>query len=290
MRRYRLWHCAEIWIRAGFDVRMVHGPHVPPGTDLVIPHVDLSLLPDEYRPVLDAPGYVLNRRITDIRRRAFSRNLVTPDDGYEGPVIVKTNNNCGSHPERAVLHGQPLLARVAAAVRGGVGAAARMVAARSTHSLAYVSALPTRAYAVLPSKRQLPRGVFENPYLVVERFLPETDGGYFFLRSYTFLGHEGVAVRSRSLDPVVVGRSGADLEFVPVDARVEAARRAMGFDVGKIDYLIHDGQAVIIDLNTTPTFGAVYTPDVRGAICTQLARGITEWFPELHNFPWPPSV
>jgi hypothetical protein len=290
MRRYRLWHCAEIWTRAGFDVRLVSGPHVPPGMDLVIPHVDLSVLPGAYRAILDAPGHVLNRRITDIRRRAFSQNLVTPDDGYEGPVIVKTNNNCGSHPERAVLHGQPLFVRLAAVLRSGIGSAARMVAARSTHAFAYATALPTRAYAVLPSKRHVPRGTFQNPHLVVERFLPETDGRHFFLRSYTFLGNEGVAVRSRSLDPVVVGRSGADLEFVPVDERVEEARRAMGFEFGKIDYLMHDGEAVIIDLNTTPTFGAVYTPGAKARICAQLATGIAAWFPGLHDFPWPASV
>ena len=77
MRAYRIWHCAQTWAQMGIDVRVVNGPAVPPGVDLVIPHVDLSLLPPEYRRLLDAPGIVLNRRVVDIRRRSFSRNLVS---------------------------------------------------------------------------------------------------------------------------------------------------------------------------------------------------------------------
>jgi hypothetical protein len=290
MRRYRIWLCAEIWRRAGFTVHFEHGPHVPAGADVVIPHVDLSVLPEDYRSVLDAPGLVLNRSMIDIRRRAFSRHLLTPSDGYDGPVIVKTNNNCGGHPERAVLHTRPFATRLAMAVRTRAREVARMLAARSVHPLTCASTLPTRAYAVFPDARHLPRGVFQNPDLVVEKFLPETDGEYFYLRSYTFLGSEGVAVRSRSRDQVVVGRSGADLEYVPVDERVVAARRALGFDYGKIDYLMHDGEPIIIDLNTTPTFGAVYTRDFQIGICARLVRGLAQWFPELHNFSWPEAV
>lgn len=288
MRRYRIWQCADIWRREGMDVRLVSGPVVPRDADIVIPHVDLTQLPDAYRPLLEAPGQVLNRSMADVRRRRVSRILVAEDDGYDGPVIVKTNNNCGSHPERAVLHGQSIAARLLAALGGAARAAGRMLAAGSVHRLTYASALPTRAYAVFDSKRHLPRGVFRNPDLVVEKFLPETDGRYYYLRSYSFLGEEGLAVRSRSLQPVVVGRTGSELEYVPVDGQILEARRAMGFDYGKIDYLMHDGKAVIIDLNPTPTFGAVYTREFQIGISERMARGLSQFQPTDSEVTVPP--
>jgi len=36
----------------------------------------------------------------DIRKSAFSRNLVRPGDGWDGPVIVKSDLNCAGRPER----------------------------------------------------------------------------------------------------------------------------------------------------------------------------------------------
>jgi hypothetical protein len=290
MRAYRIWHCAQMWAQMGIDVRVVIGPAVPPGVDLVIPHVDLSVLPPEYRRLLDAPGIVLNRRVVDIRRRSFSRNLVSADDGYNGPVIVKTNNNCGGHPERAVVHGLSVPRRVSELLRRGTRSARRIAAARSFARLAYASSLPTRDYAVFATKRQVPRAVFQNTDLVVEKFLPETDGRFHYLRSYTFLGNEGLAVRSRSEEPVVIGSVGAELEFVTPDESIVAARHALGFDYGKFDYLMHDGEAVLLDVNTTPTFGAVYSPEVQARICSRLASGISAWFPDLHSFPRRPPV
>ena len=87
----------------------------------------------------------------------------------------------------------------------------------------------------------------------------------------------GVAVRSRYHEPIVKGVNGADLEFVPVDSAIEAARKELGFDYGKFDYVLHNGKSVLLDINNTPTFGDAYTPAARLEISRDLAKGISSW-------------
>ena len=54
---------------------------------------------NEYGAVLDAHPRVVNRQVRDSSKRRVSRNLVRPGDGWEGPVIVKTDRNHGGLPE-----------------------------------------------------------------------------------------------------------------------------------------------------------------------------------------------
>ena len=84
---YRIWHCAQVWQSLGFTVLIQRGCERGTKCDLVIPQIDLSVLPEEYRRLLAAEKQVVNRGVVDIRKSAFSRNLVTEDDAYDGPVI-----------------------------------------------------------------------------------------------------------------------------------------------------------------------------------------------------------
>jgi hypothetical protein len=127
----------------------------------------------------------------------------------------------------------------------------------------------------------VPSCAFSNPDLVVERFLPEKEGRSYYLRSYAFLGSEGLTVRFRSEHPVVKGINSRDPEFVPVHESIVAARHALGLDFGKLDYVMHDGQAVLLDVNSTPTFGRVLSSEMRKKISSRLAKGICQWFPDL---------
>lgn len=105
LKTYRLFRCASIWQAMGFDVEVVRGPQRPQRADLLIPQVDLSVLPGDYRTILDAFPVVMNRRVLDIRKSAFSPNLLRRGDSYPGPVIVKTDANFGGIPEvRAQSH------------------------------------------------------------------------------------------------------------------------------------------------------------------------------------------
>ncbi len=68
-----------------------------------------------------------------------------------------------------------------------------------------------RPYPILQSAREVPDGVWNNPGLVVERFLPEQDMNGFWLRVWVFFR------RSRALHAVL--QQPADREEVPASSR-----------------------------------------------------------------------
>ena len=45
MRGYRIWHCAQVWKAMGIDVAMQPWNRKPIDAGLVVPQIDLSVLP-----------------------------------------------------------------------------------------------------------------------------------------------------------------------------------------------------------------------------------------------------
>ncbi len=66
-------------------------------------------------------------------------------------------------------------------------------------------------------------------------------------------------------------------EGLPVPDEVLALRRELGLDYGKIDYVIHDGQVVILDVNRTPAQPG--TPEATARAVGDLADGIWSLLP-----------
>jgi hypothetical protein len=278
---YRIWHCAQRWMKWGIDVQFVQGPDARIKADLLIPHIDLSVLPEAYRPLLDSRSMVANRNVRDIRKSTFSRNLVFLHDEYDGPVIVKTDSNHGGKPEKRALRRLPIHKRVASTWQHGTRILRQLASTGSLSKLSYAQALSPAKYPVYPSKHLVPSCAFSNPDLVVERFLPEKEGRFYYIRMYEFLGSEGFAIRVRSEHPVVKGANTPHPEFVPLDESIVALRHALGFDHGKFDYVMHDGKAVLLDVNPTPTFGRCFPEKIREQMWDQLAKGIEQWFPGI---------
>jgi len=280
MCKYRIWMCAEVWRKIGFNVLIVQGLETPKNVDMIVPQIDLSVFPDAYRHLLELEIPVLNRRVLDIRKSAFSENLVSWNDDYEGPVIVKTDCNYGGLPELWASARLPWRKRVPARMASLRRACGKALKAKSINRLSRTATMSPADYPVYMAKRGVPRYVFENGDLVVEKFLPERDGDAYCLRSYAFLGDEGIGVRTKASEPVLKGETGTCPEVVPVHPSIIAARAALGFDYGKFDYVVHGGEAVLLDVNVTPTFGSVYTREFRHSITARLAKGITRWFPD----------
>ena len=104
---YVINHYAEFWRAGGLEVVSLFGVSEFVPADLVIVHVDLSVVPDEY---LDFANrcypIVLNGEVKDIRKSTFSQLLLKPGDPCDGKVIVKSNYNYAAEPEREL--GVPL--------------------------------------------------------------------------------------------------------------------------------------------------------------------------------------
>ena len=97
---YVVHDLAECWRRAGHHVAYLFGTDRMEPADLLLVHVDLSVVPDEYLAFAARYPIVLNGLVKDIRKSAFSTARLDASDDWDGPVIVKTDLNNAGRPER----------------------------------------------------------------------------------------------------------------------------------------------------------------------------------------------
>ncbi|MEM8883811.1 MAG: hypothetical protein AAGD14_07080 [Planctomycetota bacterium] len=262
---------ARAWEEKGHVVEWHKGPAQLASADLVVPHVDLTVLPERYVGALRAHPCVVNRNVVDISKSTFSDLGVRRGERVEGPVILKTELNCGGEPERR-LEGRPL--REHHLLRSF-----RFLAGRDDPKSGFHPWRRLRSdhYPVFDSIDDVPASVWKYPDYRVERFMPERDGELFATRSYLFAGSEEYAVRNRSRRSVVKAAGIVDRTEIEPDPEVRARREKLGFDFGKFDYVMVDGSMHLFDLNRTPTFSTNFGSDDRQMkLARRMAAGMLE--------------
>jgi hypothetical protein len=255
-RSYIAWELAECWRAEGIEVALVRGGRGVPDADLLLPHLDLTVTPPEYAALLDAHPCVVNRGVRDVSKRRISDQVLAPGEHWDGPVIAKTDRNFGGVPETRFLEPETAPSR----------------------DLESATALRPGRYRVFRALADVPHAVRANPALVLERFLPERDGELYCVRSYTFFGDAEVCWRKRGRLPVVKTRDLVDRAPVAPHPAMREARRRLGFDYGKFDYVERDGAALLFDVNPTPAYGAGPGLPGRRERSAALARGALAWF------------
>jgi hypothetical protein len=249
---------AEEWRAAGH--RVCVGPVAALDADIGLLHLDRTVIPADLVPANPDRRPFLNASLRDISKRRVSRQLVTREMRDAGPVIVKTNTNAFGKPEwsRLPWYRQQRLRR-------------RLADSRSWR---YLRVLPPGDYPVLASVSDVPAWVWEREDLVVERFLSEREGDHFILRVWMFFGSRFYATKIYGSSPVVKSRTIVRYEYVEeVPEEIQAVRRDLSIDYGKIDFAIVDGRPVVYDVNKTPASpGASRSANVR-----RLAAGIEDY-------------
>ena len=238
--RYLVHHLAQFWREDGHEVVYVFGTGRFVPADLVFVHIDLSLVPARYLEFAARYPAVVNGRIRDIRKSATSKNLVRPGDGWSGPVIVKSNQNYGGDSERLLA---PSLLQRRARLDG--------VRRRLLTAVGLPPIVDWRQYRVFERAEDVPPLWFRRRDVVVERFLPELEDGLYHYRMCQFLGGCVRCTRIGSPRPVFKDDDSTRAEAVEPHPETEAWRREFGLDYGKIDYVVHDGRAVLLDINKT---------------------------------------
>src|SRR5436309_8684921 len=97
---YAVTFLAEFWRQDGHRVHHLFGTRKFVPADLLLIHVDLSVVPDEYLEFASRYPIALNKAAKDIRKSLISTNLVRQGDRYSGQVIVKSDLNSGGFPEQ----------------------------------------------------------------------------------------------------------------------------------------------------------------------------------------------
>lgn len=255
--RYIVDALAARWRAAGHRVEKRYTTRHLPDADVVFLHIDSTVVPDRYVDCLKDCPVVINRQVRDISKRRLSEQLLGPDDDYAGPVIVKTNANCGGIPET------PRLRYLRDRYRKGI-------------DWRHVAVLNADRYPIFAGKAEVPAAAWANPALVVERFLPEQADGLYYLRYWIFLGERGWAGRFGSRDPVVkFGKMATADQPVPVPDELKTWRRRLGFDYGRFDYVERDGRVILFDANKT--VGGGHRMDEYRQRLDTLAAGIDDF-------------
>jgi len=294
---YVIRYFARRWAEQGFTVLGANGTDKKIAADIVINHVDLTVTPSNYIRYFTSYNRAINTDVTDISKTLVSNCIVRPGSNHAGPVIVKTNNNCGGLREENMrmrsrcigAYAKKIasfsLRRLTKAVSDACALRASGVA-QSNHKNSeniknwkHVKTLDNRNYPIFDSISQVPAGVWNNTALVVERFIPERDAaGNYVCRYLYFLGDKSFCVLTTSENPVVKSQI-IDRQILPGPgpAALQEFRRIFKMDYGRLDYTVVDRRVYLFDANRTPTFSpetyAIYREQIDA-----LSEGIHSFF------------
>jgi hypothetical protein len=262
-------HLAGFWREEGHEVVYLFGTRRFVPAELVFVHVNLSVVPEKYLEFAARYPIAVNARIRDIRKSTTSRNLLCLGDAWDGQVIVKSNLNYAGEPERAL--GRGLLERKFP-FWGETKKLASRILDRSAPFASW------RDYLIFDRLVDVPEHWFRNSEAVVERFRPELEGGLYHLRMFQFLGERWSCVRIASPEPVLKAQRSISVENIEPSPDIVAWRKALDIDYGKLDYVINEGQVVLLDVNKT-TGASRHIPDDQLRVSRRYqAEGLYSYF------------
>jgi len=252
---------ARMWREAGLEVVHVFGVDEHVAADVLIVHVDLSVVPGRYLRFAQRYTVSLNGRLRDIRKSTYSPLRLNRASEHTGKVIVKTNRNHGGRPEKRLA--------ALSEVRQGPARYQRRQRTRWTRDR-----LPYRVYDRLAD---VPLRYFVDPRFIVERLMSEAQGDRFWTRYLYVFGDRVDATRVGSESPIVTGRR--DQHPIEPDPQIIAFARQIGLDYGKIDYVVHEGQTYLLDVNKTMGAGELPLPEAIIAARRWRGQAIYDFLP-----------
>lgn len=202
----------------------------PASGDAAILHVDCTFVDPEYQALAEAYPCAINFNAADISKRTVSGALLSRDSDWRGQVVIKSNLN----------------------MMGEVEARHNRSAKARDKPPPHPAAKAMSGYALIESAAAAPDHVWGDPDLVVERFVPETDAYGYGTRYWIFMGARERCTRNVSADWIVKGAGVLKREPVDVPDAIRAERARLGFDYGKFDFVIHEGEPILLDAARTP--------------------------------------
>jgi hypothetical protein len=234
---YAIDRLAPFWRQDGHEVFDIYGTKAVRQADVLIVHVDLSVVPKEYVEFTRAYPIVVNGSVTDIRKCTFSTQIVHLDDAWNGPVVVKTNANFGGLPEK---------------VRARPGLMGRLSRALSRYYDRGTLSGRTDRYPIFANWREVPRQYFDSSEFIVERFRPEQDAqGLYCVRTHLFLGDKWASLMLKGAYPIVTSSTAKQVLPVEPHPEIELVRERLGIDYGKLDYAVVNDELILFDVNKT---------------------------------------
>ncbi len=231
---------SRYWQEDGHEVIYIFGTKQFIPADILLVHVDLTIVPDEYLEFAKQYPVALNAGIKDIRKSVVCDLNLEKNDIWSGPVIVKSDFNCAGIPERRRFQAPWWMRKRAMGFLNSLSLKTLKIPKTSDD------------YQVYDNLAQVPAMLFRRPDLVVQKFLPEMDNGLYCVRTMIFIGNRIIGSRLKSRQPVVKGDATFEIEHgIEVHPDMLQLQHEMGFDYGKFDYVEIDGKALLLDANKT---------------------------------------
>lgn len=255
--KYAVDHYALRWRDAGHRVLYHIGSDDIPEADVVILSIDLTIVPHEYVDLIQQYPSVINGQILDISRRRFSQLILSKSTDYSGPVIIKTDANYGGLAEHESMNHEDSSGYVSSTFnsiikRTRIGKAIKWVKRRNIfRKWDTVETLNPLEYPILEDISDVPGSVWENKYLVVERFITNSEDGLFYTNYCVFFGDKEIAGRLSSTSPIVKFENAVSDVETPIPDEVRQWREELNIDYGRFDYVEADGKLYLIDVNKT---------------------------------------
>lgn len=291
---YVIRYLMNQWQQQGHTVRIAYGTGQKIDADIVINHVNLTVTPAKYIHYFKPYRQKINSAVTDISKSKISNCVIKPGTDYTGPVIVKTDYNCGGKQEKNGQITARILAKIKYAFikRINQNCAALLFSNRKQCNYhnqppgywKHVKTLNNKNYPIFDRPDQLPGTIWKNKHLVVEKFMPELDAdGKFICRYLYFFGDKSFGVITRSEIPVAKSRI-IDRRILPGPGPEELLQycKKLKMDYGRLDYTMVDQRVYLFDANRTPTFSpAIYS--VYKEQIDRLSEGINAY--QILNVP-----
>jgi hypothetical protein len=249
LRNYKLHAMLRGLEQAGIAWRVIDRPGLAEGGVAAFMHVDLTDVPDDFQAAARRYARCVNRNAVSIRKTLYSRARVSAHDDYIGPVICKTVLNSRGMPELRYDKRRSFLAR------------AGQLAGKIVTPGYKQKRCPE--YVVYESIRDVPSQIWNDPRMIVERFLPGSTRLPIIKHRFNFfyeveMNHR-VSYDSILCDPETM----AGFDVVPdVPAAIRDLRAELRLDYGAIDYFMVEDEAIPIDANKTVTETASWVANV----------------------------
>jgi hypothetical protein len=239
---YTIYHLAELWRKCGFNVVYVYGvdKHVP--ADLIIVHIDFSIVPKEYLDYAANYPIALNGQLGNICKSGFSKGLLKSDSDWGGEVIVKSNFNYGGIQEQIYSN---ILRKPHVDLYWRVISKVKRIMGREP---LFSDACD---YKIFDKINLVPKHWFHSSKAIVEKFVPEMEDNLYHIRMFQVLGDRWTCERLASPDPIVKDANCVKVEVVEPEAEVFEWCRELKLDYGKLDYVMRDGKPILLDVNKT---------------------------------------
>lgn len=82
---YLVHPLARRWKAMGLEVSVLRGPRATVLDAILLPHIDMTVVPTAYQVLIQRYPRVINRRILDISKSTISANLLRPGNPTPAP-------------------------------------------------------------------------------------------------------------------------------------------------------------------------------------------------------------